>query len=171
MTPVAALCLFLAFLYQLLALPLYRIEIGGAASIGADFVLLVVLYLATFDAARRGLLAAVSAGVAVGCIAADPLGVQVISYASAACFACRAGAMGWGESVAPRFLALTGAAAVALLVREALLWALEVEERMPDIGLALASVLYQGVLGAIVFVLLDPLRPRLVAPPRPRLLY
>jgi hypothetical protein len=98
----------------------------------------------------------------------QPWGAYALPYILSAWVATRCGRRGWGDDPAPRFLVILTAVTVALGARALLLWALGASFLSPGIDTALVMVVYNGILGAVIFSLLEPIRAQLVAPPRRR---
>lgn len=79
MTRVAIVLLGAALAYQLLALPLYKV-----GSVGPDFVLVVLLYLAIHESAARGVFAAALSGLLLDAISIEPFGSYSLGYVGGA---------------------------------------------------------------------------------------
>jgi len=166
--PLLVLAFGAAFLFQLVALSLYQLPFEGLSLIAPDFVLLLVIYAAAFDRPRRGLQAAVAAACLCEVLSVQPWGAYALPYVTSAWITSRCGRKGWGDDPLPRFIVILIAVAAALGARALLLRAFGASHLLPGIYSALVTVLYDGILGTLIFSLLDPIRGRLVAPPRPR---
>jgi rod shape-determining protein MreD len=159
--PLLAPALLLAFSFQLIALPLYKI-----GPIGPDFLLIIVAYVAAFDRPRAALGLAALVGLAADLLSADPWGARALGYLAPWLIFHVAGAAGWVEDSIPRAVLLAFATAGAGAVRLALL-DLHDEPAGPfALEAAGGMALYNAVLGLAAFRLLDAFRGRLVAPVR-----
>lgn len=159
MRPLAWLLLLVALVYQVVALPLYRI--GGAAP---DFVLLFVSYLALFEVPRRSIPAAFLCGLGVDALSADPWGCHAAGYALGVWILSWWHGEGLGEDPLPRSLLVLLAAAASSAARWGVLVAWTRSVSLVDPLAAGACVAYTGLLSLVVFGLLDPLRAALVSP-------
>lgn len=155
-----------AFLFQLVALPLYQLPLESLGLVGPDFVLLLVIYTAVFDRPRRGLQAAVVAASLSEVLSVEPWGAYALPYLTAAWVCSRFVRRGWGDDVPARFIVILLAVAAALAARGVLLRVFGSSDLSPGLDAALVMILYNGILGVFIFSLLDPIRGQLVAPPR-----
>jgi rod shape-determining protein MreD len=153
--------LFLAFLSQLLLVPLYKV---GPA--GPDFVLLVLSYAALLDRPRRSLSLAFFSGLLADALSADPWGAHAAGYAAAAFLLGRWGRDGWAGERLARFFLLTAGLLAAGGVRLGALSLLKDSRPVFELQALLLGTLYNASLSLLVFGLLDPFRARLFSVPR-----
>jgi hypothetical protein len=173
----AILLLAAALLFEMLALPLYRLgplalDPGGGAgieSVAPDFLLLAIIYLALADRSRRILVAAIGSGTAAGAFSLDPWFAPALSYLAVVSLLRVPAREGWGETALPRAGLVVVGLAAALAVRHSLLWLSEPDCVPPGAGAFVLEVAYGTLLALVVFPVLDAFRGRLVPPPARKL--
>jgi rod shape-determining protein MreD len=154
----------LALIYQTVALPLYAL-----GPVGPDFVLLAVTWAAIWEPRARAVVVAVVTGIIVDAISLDPWGVHAVGYGLAALLVASRSGRRCEEGGLRRVASAAAAAAVALAIRQAILWE-GVRPFIHELAPAAASALYTMVVGIAVFAILDAHEGRLLSPLYRRLL-
>ena len=161
MKPLLLPVLLLAFTFQIVALPLYRI-----GPVGPDFLLILVAYVAAFDRPRRALAFALAVGLVADAVSADPWGTRALGYLAPWGILLLARGSGWTEDAIPRAVLIALATCASGAVRIALL-SLRAEPLGPlELEAAAGMALYNAFLGLAAFRLLDAFRGRILAPAR-----
>lgn len=163
MKPWLPALLVLALAYQMVALPLYRF--GPAVP---DFVLIVIAYVALEERRGRALTIGLLTGLVVDALSLEPWGVHGLGYTVASMLLLVARRVSRTDDVAVRFLLVALASLTVAGLRFAMLWKPGATTLAEEALAAGATALYNGILGSLVFALLDPVRTRLVTPARGR---
>lgn len=190
--------LVLVLLWQILALPLYRLVWienalpGWPLSATPNFVLLTLLYFALEDRSKRALTAAVLCGFCVEFVSLDPWFSHTLGYLFAAWLLRLQLLEGWADFLLPRSALVLIGVAAAVTLRIVVVW-LSHEVYDPGglgtfgaVGGGLRRIPYQDydpsglsffvfelaynlVASWLVFPLLDTFRLRLIRTPRKKL--
>jgi rod shape-determining protein MreD len=147
---VMALCAAFALLFQMVALPLYRVGLCAP-----DFLFLVVAYFALEAVPRRSVAFALACGLVLDLLSADPMGAHALGYAASAGLLSSFRKEGWSLMTPPRWLLVLVAVAAAWAVR-ALALAARGDPAFPrDFTMEIGFVVYEVLLSLPAFVLLD----------------
>lgn len=147
----------LAIVYQMVALPFYRI-----GSAGPDFVLVAVGYLALYGRGAAPLMLAAVTGLLVDGMSLEPWGVHALGYVVAAGILRTARRGGWGASSLGRMGWVGTAVAVAFLLRIGIAGEAGDPRLVARVGGAALSAILTAAASFIVFPILDVVRLRVV---------
>ncbi|MBI4607283.1 MAG: rod shape-determining protein MreD [Planctomycetes bacterium] len=157
MKPPLVLLLLASVAFQVLAGPLYEVELAGRGPFAPDFVLVTLACARLLRGPGPWLLAAAALGLVADALSLDPWGAHAAAYAAAAWvagLAARAGAASWP----PRALALLLAAASGGAARAGAMWAWRQDSAMPGLESVAGSAVWEAALGLVVLALLDAAR-------------
>lgn len=151
----AIILLSLATVYQILAVPLYRIEAAAP-----DFFLITVIYLAFFGSTLELLILAGGFSVLLDILSLNPLGTQAVGLFPAILIIQRT--QGWFllQSPALRWCVVLPVAVISYELRSAYIALMETGGG-PGFSLNIAGAIYTAVLGIALHGLLDGYRNQL----------
>ncbi len=156
----AAVCtVCCAFLYQLVALPLYTFD-----GIGPDFVLAAVCALSVYGRPTVALLVAFSCGVIFGFLSLDPWTARALGYLAAAWILVRGRRRARG--VVSGVVLVSAASLVAAVVRHSILFLHYGEGGLSPWSIGFVGALYSSVISCLIVAVLSPFKEVLAGPRR-----
>lgn len=161
MMAAVACVLGFAFVYQLVALPLYTFD-----GVGPDFVLGAVCALSVYGRPGAALLAAALGGIIVDFVSLDPWSAHALAYLAAGWMLVRARARGWLADVPSCGVLIFAASVAAIGVRSSIVFIHDGRAVLPAWSALLLAALYSGGVGCLVVGLSSPFREQLLGPRR-----
>ncbi len=158
--PVTALVCF-AFLYQLVALPLYTFD-----GIGPDFVLAAACALSVHGRPGVALVTALGCGVIVDFLSLDPWSAHALGYLAASWMLVRARGRRWIKDVPSLTVLIIVASMAATAVRYSILFIDEGGTVLPTWTGGALEALYSGAISCVVTGAVGPFRRALAGPRR-----
>ena len=150
-----------AFLYQLVALPLYIFN-----GVGPDFVLAAVCAVAVFSRSAVALPTAFLCGVIVDFVSLDPWSAHSLGYLAAALILVRGPGSGRRRDVLSLLALVVSASVAATFVRHSILFIHYGGEDLPGSSRTVLEALYSSAITCLAVALLSPFRTALAGPRR-----
>lgn len=145
-----------AFLYQMVALPLYIFE-----GIGPDFVLAVVCALSVHGRPGVALVTAVTCGVIFDFMSLDPWSSHALGYLAANWVLARARGRRWLADAVSLSVLIIVASLLATAVRYSILFIDQGRAVLPTWSGGVLEALYCGAIGCVTTGLVAPFRDAL----------
>lgn len=136
----------------------------SVAQLVPHFPLVVVCYVGARGTFREALTTALVAGLLLDVASLDPLGASALSFVAAVLLLRRARRAGWFDTPAPTFAATGLAILVAVTIRAGIVSLLG--GRLLPLGQVLGTGAYTWIFSVPVTVLLNGVRPGVLAPGR-----